>query len=656
MGKSVLKYSCRIFVFILLLTTNDRVSAFQSEIDSLKAILHNIKSDSAKANIWNQLSRRYFDEEEYDTSLVYGQKALSLAKKAHYQFGTAKASCNIANVFLMQSRYEEAIQYNLNALKIYQEIHKEKEQSKIYSNLGIVYFQLSLYPKSLDAFLKALKINIAQKDSIEISQDYRDIGMVSAALNRLKEAVSYYQKAINIQEKTNDIENLAITYNNLALIYNNQAKYEKAIEFHQKAIHIFESLDNSYGLGYFYNSLGIVYKNLGNYQKAMDDYQKALQLKKKFKDRKGISEVENNIGKIYYLQNNIPEAKKHLNVSLQIAQDLKLKNLLVAIYQNLSITDSLNGDYKSALTNYQKATIYRDSIFNDESKNEIEQLKMNYEFSIKEDSIKMSNLKEMAVVEAKMTAQKRENWLLSIGLILLSIIGIMLYYQSKTHQKNSLKLTQLNNELDKEIDRNKLLNKEMHHRIKNNLFMVYSLLNIQEHSSNNEETQKHLSAARQRIESIASLHEQLYHKNPGKIHLNDYLSNFISHFEQQFTNERYLEIITRIDENIRIEVFLGMPIAMLLNEWMINSVKHAKTNHTPLVIHFNAKLVDEHQLSLEYFDNGVSTDEPAQQDIYSPVLGSVGMRIITLLSRQIKGELLNNYKGEAFHYHIQLNI
>lgn len=229
--------------------------------------------------------------------------------------------------------------------------------------------------------------------------------------------------------------------------------------------------------------------------------------------------------------------------------------------------------------------------------------------------------------------------ILTIGLFTTSVLGYRLYQISQQYKQQKNNLATINNQLDVKV-------KEIQHRVKNNLHLIFSLLNMQERRSENPDTIENLQKARLRIESIAGLHDQLNLNNDQYVDFNLYIHKLIQTIINCIETDH--KIITNMSIGaINVPNHYYVPIGLILNEWITNSIKYANTN-APLVL--NIKMQQEqNQVIMEYFDNGQPVTQPE-------IKGSgLGTEIITLLTRQMKGTLRPN-PGNVFHYHLTINI
>ncbi len=246
--------------------------------------------------------------------------------------------------------------------------------------------------------------------------------------------------------------------------------------------------------------------------------------------------------------------------------------------------------------------------------------------------------------EAMRAGRLRTIWGLSLCLAVITVLSIYLYRKSKGYKEQSRRLATLNEALDKQVGQVELLNKEIQHRVKNNLHMIYSLLHMQERKTDNEETIEALQAARLRVESIAALHNQLL-AGKGSLDFGDFIRSLISSVVNCLSDEK--KVVTHISAvPIAIPVNSCFALSLVLNEWVTNSIKYAATpsNLIEIKVGITARPDD---VCIEYSDSG------SPELAHKPVGGShgLGSQIVALLSRQM-GAALSTIGNNPYHYHL----
>jgi two-component sensor histidine kinase/CheY-like chemotaxis protein len=193
-----------------------------------------------------------------------------------------------------------------------------------------------------------------------------------------------------------------------------------------------------------------------------------------------------------------------------------------------------------------------------------------------------------------------------------------------------------------------ILLKEVHHRVKNNIQIISSLLNLQSRYIKDREAQEIIRDSRNRIESMALIHEKLYRsKDLEKIDMESYISELTSYLFNSYSKNR-----GQIDCKIHIgAVELGIdtaiPLSLMINELVVNSLKHAFPDAGAGEIVIELQRIDNRKLKLIFADNGGGFPPT----INFPHAQSLGLQLIQSLAEQLIGniELKTNSQGTTFN-------
>ena len=189
--------------------------------------------------------------------------------------------------------------------------------------------------------------------------------------------------------------------------------------------------------------------------------------------------------------------------------------------------------------------------------------------------------------------------------------------------------------LQQMIEEKDILFRELHHRVKNNMQIVSSMLQLQEEYITDEMVLSALHDCEQRIDSMALVHETLYRtESLAGIPFGHYLENLAQAVTEGFATAR--DIRTEIDvRNIRLSLDNAVTIGLIINELMVNSMKYAFVDRPSGVITIQL-ISEEERYTMRYSDDGVGL--PIGFDIEK--ISSLGMRLVRILAKQIRGQLL----------------
>lgn len=180
-----------------------------------------------------------------------------------------------------------------------------------------------------------------------------------------------------------------------------------------------------------------------------------------------------------------------------------------------------------------------------------------------------------------------------------------------------------------------ILLKEVHHRVKNNLQIISSLLDMNRSRCGDERVSDTLSGACARIHTMAMIHNQLYQSSRfDRINMQDYIQELATHLSQVYGKSSRIALEIRV-ENITLSLIQAMPCALIFNELISNSFKHAFKPDRAGIIAISMTAGD-HSVSVRFQDNGVGI--PEDMDLLNAK--SLGMKLINnLVVKQLKGSL-----------------
>jgi two-component sensor histidine kinase len=206
--------------------------------------------------------------------------------------------------------------------------------------------------------------------------------------------------------------------------------------------------------------------------------------------------------------------------------------------------------------------------------------------------------------------------------------------QAEANLKNSLK--------EKEI-----LLKEIHHRVKNNLCVVASLLELQSHTVADPQLAKMFEESQNRLYSMALIHEKLYRSiNLAQINFGEYLEDLVSNLFQSYNisdNRIQLQVLA---EPIYLNVETATPCGLIANELVSNSLKHAFPDGTTGTVSVECYQTGDREIHLFIKDNGIGFP----QNIDFRKTNSMGFQVVCTLTDQLEGSIeLSRQTGTAFH-------
>ena len=416
-----------LFIFFIFLLSLSISAQDQKRTDSLLSIVKTPKENIETVNAYCDLCREYIYSSS-DSSRLFIEKGLELALKLSYLKGIADCYTYLGVININQSDFPLALDYYQKSLKTYEKLSQSKSSkdvivgrrgmSQSYGNIGNVHMSLENYSQSLNYYKQAIEINKELKDDRPLATNYSNMGVIYFCQQKNTDALKYILESLKIRERLGDKAGISDCYGNLGLIYDSQKNYKKAIEFFQKGIRISEELGNKNSIANNYSNMVVVNIELKNYTKAIDCANKSLSLSK-------------DMGILY-------------NQGL--------------LYSYLSeIYDSLH-DYKNAYEFQKLFKITNDSIFNEESSNQLKDMEARYQNEKKQKEIELLNKdKELQQIEIQKQTTQKYAFIGGFALMLILALVTLFGYSKIKEQKRLIEnknseLNQRNEEISAQRD------------------------------------------------------------------------------------------------------------------------------------------------------------------------------------------------------------
>jgi PAS domain S-box-containing protein len=192
------------------------------------------------------------------------------------------------------------------------------------------------------------------------------------------------------------------------------------------------------------------------------------------------------------------------------------------------------------------------------------------------------------------------------------------------------------NRLRKSLNEKKVLIREVHHRVKNNLAVIASLINLQQRYAENDALGTLFEATRRRIRSMALAHEMLYQSaNLAEVSVREYIRRLIGHLSVSAFGITSSILFKQEVEDASFSMEATVPLGLILNELVTNCIKHAFPDGRGGEIRISFRAVGEKEFELSVADNGVGLPEGI--DMENPK--SLGLELIRILAEQLRGSV-----------------
>ena len=294
-------------------------------------------------------------------------------------------------------------------------------------------------------------------------------------------------------------------------------------------------------------------------------------------------------------------------------------------------------------------------LLNDSINKQIEALKVKIEIAEKQENIEFLNTQnQLQNIGVEQSTQTKNSTRVE-GALLLIIIGLVFNRylikqrcnrmpdaNQKVLDQKKIILETLNAEQDKLLNEKEWLMREVHHRVKNNLQMVTSLLHTQSAHLNDDVAVQAVKDSLRRVQAMSLIYQKLYQgETISAIAMPEYVNDLVRYLSESFeTNNRI--VFEQTIEPVELDVTQAIPLGLIINESIVNAIKYAFLNGMKGIISLNLQRDGEDCLLFKISDNGIGL--PAELDIMEH--NSLGLELMQGLAKQLNGSFtIENKKG-----------
>ncbi|WP_240042727.1 sensor histidine kinase [Maribacter aurantiacus] len=575
-------------------------------------------SDSTSVSDYQLIqSKIYYDLGDYDKSLAIVKELFDdmeeypMEKKAH-----------ILNI--MDDDYSKLELYDKQI-----EIRRFKREFGLTDNVSFydIYSSLGQHRKAMEDYMTEEKKNLEDGDFYAQAVYNNNIGNYLRLDKSTPTALGYFKKAkALIDVYFSDIIN---------------TKTENQIN------------EGNHLKGVIVGNIGKCYVQLKEYQKAIPYLEESIELINKYNTGKVSTELVENtleIAECYLQLNNFEKATDYLSNDLapkKIRNVIKRNRLYASYYDR-------TGDYKSANEYLKQNNRIRDSLDDNDTNIKSQQL----ESVLKQD---LENSRKMVEAQ-KADLEKSRNEIIEkdekISLVFISLIFTLLGFSGLVYAylksiKNQRLIAEQKHFIENSLIEKDSLLKEIHHRVKNNLQMVSSLLSLQTKNTKSKAAIEALEEGKSRVKAMALIHQKLYqNEDLSVIEMQGYIESLINSVQSVYKKGGHNINITIDAEGVELDIDRAIPFGLMLNELVSNSFKYAFPNDEENgKIYIHVRKTQGQEGFFEYTDNGVGLPEDSEERANS----SMGIRLMNRLANQLQTTLNTDRtaKGVRFWFHFK---
>lgn len=584
-------------------------------LDVLERHLPDIKNVSLRFRVYNDLGY-YYHTRNLNRALEIIQAGLEEVRRTENKLWEGRLQVSQGAILLRMEELDMAEMVLMSAL----EKIPEQDSWLLLTNLGYVYERRGDLGEAFHFAERTLEIGEKHKDKKAVAMAYSDMSNLFWKQGKYDKGIEYGAKSLALFEERgiNDLDydfTLHVMGNNLMGL----DRMDEALPFFQRSTRIGEKFGFYNNLSDSYIALCDLYTKTGEFKMAESSGKEALKYAELLDNDFMIIRSLLSLGRLKNEQKEFNEAIRYLSQSRRLAEGNFGDDFYHSlIYLDLSRALEGNGQVKQAMEAFKRHHELNKKVFNAEADAKIAEIQTRMDVSTKESTISLQTEK-----------LKQQKVLQFFILILTGILVLFLFLLYRIFLRKK-KYSQL---LEKQNSEKEFLLKEIHHRVKNNLQTITSLLSLQTDQINNPELQTLMIESQHRIQSIGMIHQNLYKgENLSAIEMRQYFENLGSYIIDSFNASDRIKLECPMDA-LELDVDRAIPIGLIVNELFTNALKYAFPENRKGKISIYLTELNAH-LYLKVADDGVGFVDSKKK------MGTgFGTQLINLLTQQMDGKM-----------------
>lgn len=610
-----LKICFALFILPLLLLQSQ-------EIQKLRQELSYAKPDTAKVWMYRDLAYHYLAFKT-DSSLYFADKGYELSKYLNFTAGEIWNLYQKGRAYEEKGKLDSTFHYYQEAMEIAKRHQDALSRAKILNAIGVTHYFSGNFHDALLFYNQGFELSDSLDYPVGMSHALNNIAVIYRLQRRYEQAIEIYDKSLAIKRKENDSIGIVNGLYNKALAFSYLNRHEESLSnFVEARKFLSEENDIGANLANVDIGIGVAHYNLGSIENAKIFLNQGIKLLEE--------NTAENIAAMAYLgaidvKEGFPSRGfDKIEQAYQLTLSSGRKELLRNILKERALAAEKMGDFQLASESWKFHSSLSDSLNSESSQWAMKEMQAKFELKDKESTI--------AIQQLRIEKERNEKRLyLIMGLFLFFILLIIILFLSKIlkQRKQLKKLIKLKEIALKEND---LLLQEMHHRTKNNLQLLSSILSLHSRNIQNPVAQKVLQSSRDSVGALGLLHHQLYQSNDfRKINFQLYIEELCDYFIKAFSLDDRKITLKHACDNIEIDIDKAIPMGLIINEMLTNAIKHAFDSKESGKICVHVKNKQEY-IVLEVEDNGIGIH---QDNIENQ---GTGRRLIQIFTNKMNAE------------------
>lgn len=638
-------------LIVLLLSLHHITGWSQTaEIDSLKVLVKEQSSDTAKVRVLYNLTYQLFGH-SLDSALIYAQECYRIGKDVEDPGMRCSSLSIMGTCYLYMNEYDSSEYYYNQALEITKQHHIPDKASALYTNMGVLYKRQGKFDKAIEQYLEGLAVDDVNDQYYGGVIKRINIANLYSSQGDLEGGIRYSEEALDLiplveHEAKDRMHSLLL--NNLGTIYLQDSMWDKALYYFDESLVINRQINNQNEIARNLHNIGTLKEKIGEARQGLPLLLDALQIRERVDDRVGLIETHMELGTTYSKMNDNATSQVHFDRAIQIAEEIDDLSLLSETYRAQSDEYNRLGNHDLALNALKKSITYHDSLQQQIDQQTKIEMEAKYQTARKDAQLAASDL-----LISKRTNQR--NMYIAAGTLLL--LGLFyLFDRNKKNKKLSeekldnlkkyQKILAMDAMLQGQEDERKRIAQDLH----DGLGSLLAAARLQMHTIQREiekmgelqlvgKTEKLIDTACDEVRRIS-------HDMMPSVLLEHGFLEAIKDLVEELKTEHGLLIRYDIKGNPDLDDATTLNVYRIIQEILQNAVKHAHANIIELDIESMSEL-----LAISITDDGVGFDPTRIQS------DGIGLKNIRSRVNYLNGKLsFDSHDQKGCMYKIQIPL
>lgn len=528
------------------------------------AIATKVGDHETLAATYDLMGNTFYYQAYYDSALYFFDKALHVYEVNNNAQGMITVLHNTSLMYHRKGNFEKTIEYLFREEQLKDQLPESIHEIEAMGAMGSLMIDSIYYREEIADELNALRTYRLSNNKKAIARANRNIAKAHRQLEEYVLAARYFIKSASILNELGIVPDWDLA----ATDYRDANLKDSCFYYHYLAKQNFSRMTLP-NVSYSLELLGDAHLHFKRPDSALLYYDSAIRMNYRMNNRLTFTGIHRSLVDVHKQLSNYGEAEKHLQLGLNLAKEVALIHEMNLYKEGKSLFEQ-KGDYKKALFYSERYRSYQDSIHRAETA--LSLTKLQAEFKTAKRTREVKELQQKEQLSAAQLATRNLQIALAVSLLLIITSAGVLYYTRYRHNKKLSERLKVSNK-----EKEGLLH-EIHHRVKNNLQIISSLIQLKTRQTTSVETHEVLHQLNGRIFSMGLLHEKLYQQeNIQSIRLDEYLIEISRQLVSSFDETRHPISLSMNSKPVEIDMNKALTCGLIVNELVTNAIKYAFT-------------------------------------------------------------------------------